>query len=133
MGRVPLEAPSKRLTSMIERVQNRRGTMSGKQGTHKSVPVTRANPRAHKGRPVRIQLEFDAARNTEIERLMELCDVRTKKELFSNALTFLNWGIRNVSSGRKVASISKKGRRNCIELEMPILDAAERNASNGQR
>ena len=76
----------------------------------------------------RVQIEMEAEKNREIEDLMDLCDVRTKKELFDNAISFLSWGIRAVAKGRTIASVEEDDPSKPPRVvHMPIFDAVVRN------
>lgn len=75
-----------------------------------------------------LQIELSDKRLREFDRLMTSCDLDTKKELFNNAVTLLNWAVGEVQAGRKVVSLDEeqKGYR---ELSMPVLEAARKTAS----
>lgn len=74
----------------------------------------------------RIQLELSEERVQELEELMRQLGVRTKKDLFNNALTLLEWASREKRSGRIIASILKEADdyREVKELVMPALNHA---------
>jgi hypothetical protein len=67
----------------------------------------------------RIQFELNSAQLEDLESMMRAGGVRTKKELFNNALTMLRWAIRQKENGRVVGSL--KG-NSFIELSTPLLD-----------
>jgi metal-responsive CopG/Arc/MetJ family transcriptional regulator len=56
----------------------------------------------------RIQLELPEEKVKELEELMENAGIKTKKELFNNALTLLEWAIKEKKTGRKIASINEE-------------------------
>jgi len=71
----------------------------------------------------RITFELEAVRVEEIERLMQLTGVRTKKEYFNNALALLKWAIKERCEGRQIASVDESN-RSVRELRMPALETA---------
>src|SRR5208282_347078 len=78
---------------------------------------------------VRLQLEFPDTMVKVIEDLMSLTGLRTKKELFNNALTLFKWAIEERRAGRQIASLD--GARGLYrELHMPALDSAGVTASS---
>ena len=70
----------------------------------------------------RIQFELSKDKVKELEDIMEESGIRTKKDLFNNALTLLEWAIRESKAGRVIASIDEKGKK-YKEILMPILAA----------
>jgi hypothetical protein len=77
------------------------------------------------GRLARFQFELPESKVSELERLMEVSGVTTKRELFNNALTLLEWAIRESQKHRIIASLDE-GEGTLRELQMPILSAARR-------
>ena len=73
---------------------------------------------------VRLQFEVDEGRLAEIDRLMKMAGVRTRKEFFNAALTFLRWAMLERRQGRVIASVDEN-QRVYKELEMPVLSAVE--------
>ncbi len=69
---------------------------------------------------VRIQLEVPEEQLQEIERLMTQLKLRTKKDLFNNALTLLRWAAEERRCGRAVGSIDS-AQGVIKELVMPAL------------
>ena len=76
---------------------------------------------------MRIQIELPEDNVNELKALMSEAHVDTYKELFSNALTLLNWAVREVKAGRSIASVNEEDMK-YKELVMPILQAAARSA-----
>jgi len=76
---------------------------------------------------MRIQLELPAEDVRELKALMTEANIDTYKDLFSNALTLLHWGVREVKSGRIIASVDEKEAK-YKELAMPILETLARGA-----
>jgi hypothetical protein len=71
-------------------------------------------------------------KNKDLEALMAEVGVRTKKDLFNNALTLLEWALRERKAGRVIASVDGPG-KNYKELLMPILEGASTGVSRGER
>ena len=76
----------------------------------------------------RIQFELSEDRNKELEALMEKTGIRTKKDLFNNALTLLEWAVKEKRSGRIIASVDE-GEKKFKEIVMPALE----NVTVGER
>ncbi len=70
---------------------------------------------------VRIQLELPEEQVHALDKLMEKINLRTRKDLFNNALTLLEWAVKEKSAGRTIASIDDESKR-VKELLMPILE-----------
>lgn len=75
---------------------------------------------------VRVQIDIAENRMRELEELMRVCDIATKKELFNNALTLFEWAVREVRKGNSIASVNEEEER-YRHLEMPVLS----NAASG--
>lgn len=99
----------------------------------KDVPMVLKNPVATKkgktlsilkSSPVkkqqRVQFDLNEQRLAELEKLMVMGGVGNRKELFNNALTLLEWAMKERSEGRSIASVSTDS-DSYRELEMPIL------------
>ncbi len=72
---------------------------------------------------VRIQLELEPERVNEIEKLMQLTGLRTKKDYFNNALTLFKWAISERSQGRQIASVDEANGK-LRDLRLPALETA---------
>ena len=48
---------------------------------------------------VRIQLELPEEQVQALDKLMEKINLRTRKDLFNNALTLLEWAVKEKSAG----------------------------------
>ena len=53
---------------------------------------------------------------------MAASGIKTKKEFFNNALTFLEWAIKEKKAGRTIASIDETA-HSYKEIVMPALSA----------
>jgi hypothetical protein len=80
---------------------------------------------------VRVQVDFSEERVAELEKLMRLCGLNTKKELLNNALTLFEWAVREVTKGRAVASIDETTDR-YRELHLPALQYAAHHGAEPQ-
>ena len=72
---------------------------------------------------VRVQIDFPEERIVELERLMKVCAIPTKKELLNNALSLFSWAVKEVGQQRKIASLDEASQQ-YRELQMPALQAA---------
>ena len=71
---------------------------------------------------VRFQLEFTNGTDDRIKDLMLITGLRSKTEIFNNALTLFNWAIEERRAGRQIASFDRwHGIRS--ELHLPALDS----------
>jgi hypothetical protein len=57
----------------------------------------------------------------ELDALMEITGSATRKELFNNALTLLEWAVKEKKQGRGIASIDDQEKK-LKELVMPALE-----------
>jgi len=69
---------------------------------------------------MRIQLEMNDERVKEIEKLMDERGIKTKKDLFNNALSLFEWAIMEIKSGKIIASVDEKQDK-YKQLIMPSL------------
>jgi hypothetical protein len=72
---------------------------------------------------MRIQLDLDDAGTEVLDRLKEATGSKTHKELFNNAITLLDWAVKQRQEGRIVASLDETS-ENYRELQMPALERA---------
>jgi hypothetical protein len=80
------------------------------------------------GKVIRFQFEIDQDHMNELESLMKLGGLKTKKELLNNALTLLKWAVKQTGRGSTIAAIDERD-GSYKELSMPLLDAI---AANGK-
>ena len=76
---------------------------------------------------VKIQFELPGARVKDLEALMSLTGITTRKDLFNNALSLLEWAIRESYLGNMIASVDEKNEK-FKQLVMPILSSAAKAA-----
>jgi hypothetical protein len=72
---------------------------------------------------MRVQFEITAEQSKKIEELMKKTGTTTKKDLLNDALSMLQWAVRQVSNGRVVGSIDEKD-NSYRELNTPTLEHA---------
>lgn len=77
---------------------------------------------------MRIQLELPEENVNELRALMAEADIRTYKELFSNALSLLHWAVKEVKNGRIIASMDE-GAMKYKELVIPALQTVAKPAA----
>jgi hypothetical protein len=73
-------------------------------------------------RVVRFQVEVTEEQSKSLDELARQVGLRTKKELFNNALTLFKWAVKERRKGRIICSVGSND--SIKELEMPVLDAA---------
>ena len=56
---------------------------------------------------VRIQFEMTREKAADLNRLMRLTAIRSRRELFDHALTFFDWGVSESMRGHLVAAIDE--------------------------
>ena len=69
---------------------------------------------------IRLQFELSEDKVRELEALMKRTGVKTKTDFINNALTLLEWVIKEREAGRKIASVDDE-QKSYRELVMPIL------------
>ena len=78
------------------------------------------------GKTTRINLEFKESRVAEIEKLMEVGGIVTRRELFDNALTLMKWSMKAKQSGKAIGAL---GDDNTFqEIVMPVLESAKESS-----
>jgi hypothetical protein len=70
--------------------------------------------------PVRIQFELSQEGAKELDDLLRITGVRTKKDLVNNALTLLKWAVKETRNGNMIAAVDDK-KQTYKELAMPVL------------
>lgn len=76
---------------------------------------------------VRMQFDLPENRMDELDKLMERCDISTRKELFSYALSMLEWAVSESELGHDIAAIDRD-KKQFFSLRMPVLNAAKRHS-----
>jgi hypothetical protein len=84
------------------------------------------------GSVMRVQLDLDQPGVGLLEELKEKTGGKTYKEVFNNAITLLDWAVRQRQEGRVVASLDETN-MNYKELQMPALEVAARQATVAAR
>lgn len=81
---------------------------------------------------VRIQLDLNPQEIETLNRLMVVCGIETRKDLFNNALTLFEWAVEEVRQGRAIGSF-ERGTREFTVLNMPAFSRAAKQAGTGER
>ena len=76
---------------------------------------------------MRIQLDLDDAGVELLDELKEATGLKTHKELFNTAITFLEWAVKQREQGRIIASMDE-GDKNYKEIVIPALEYAAKQA-----
>jgi metal-responsive CopG/Arc/MetJ family transcriptional regulator len=71
---------------------------------------------------VRIQFDLPKSRVDDLDRIARAAGITTRKELFNNAVTLLDWAIKQREAGKTIGVAGEEGRLE-KELSMPILDS----------
>lgn len=80
----------------------------------------------------RLQIDLSSDQMEALHSLMSDCGLSTRKDLFNNAMTLLEWAVEQVKEGNVVASLNPS-KDHYIELRMPALSHAARWARNDSR
>lgn len=75
------------------------------------------------------RVQIDLA-NREVERMnwiMAVCEMESRKDLFNNSITLLEWAVNEIREGRKIGSFDDD-KQERYTLSMPILSNAARSA-----
>jgi len=73
----------------------------------------------------RVQFDLPASKIAQLEELMEETDSETRRELFNNALTLLQWAIEQRQEGYEIASYHREHKDLHI-VKMPALNHVTR-------
>jgi hypothetical protein len=76
----------------------------------------------------RLQLELTEERMKYFDKLVVECGLRTRKDLFDNALTLLDWALEEIRNGNKIACVNQNDKRMEL-LRMPIFDHVKQHAA----
>ena len=100
--------------------------MGGSHASQFAQSEAESNPGAE---TTRVQLVLPAERVRMLDQLAAEAGLATRKDLFNNALTLLNWAVREVRRGRVIASVDETTQR-FTELHIPMLDAVAAGAGD---
>jgi hypothetical protein len=89
----------------------------------------KANIRKNTGEKMRIQFELTDEKAKELDEFMSVLGVTTKKDLFENALSLLEWATKEIINNpdRVIGSIDEKTDR-YKELQMSVFSNARSHA-----
>ena len=68
----------------------------------------------------RVQFDISVEMVKELDLHQSEIGVNTRKELFNNALTLLQWAVRQIKAGKIVGSVNEQS-DSYSELQMPIF------------
>jgi hypothetical protein len=77
----------------------------------------------------RIQFDVIRERLAELNQLMSFCDLKTRKDLFDNAMTLFEWAVHEVRAGKEIASYNRNTEHVEV-IRLPVLDNAARRAKS---
>lgn len=75
---------------------------------------------------MKISLEVDEKMAEKIDNLKDTCGLSNKKALMNNALTLLEWAVREKKEGKDIASV-KSDNGIVSKLVMPALEHPKEN------
>jgi hypothetical protein len=76
---------------------------------------------------LRIQFEMSTERVSELDHLMRAAGIRTRRELFENALTLFEWAIAESGRGHLITALDEAAGR-YRPILMPALETARRSS-----
>jgi Putative peptidoglycan binding domain len=74
-----------------------------------------------------LHLELSASNDDLVEKLGEICDLKTKKDIVENALMLLGWAASEAAKGLSIAAVDEK-RSVYREVQTPALQNARLTA-----
>jgi len=80
----------------------------------------------------RLQLDLSETSDALIEKLMPLCDLKTKKDVVENALMLLGWAATEASQGRSISAVDET-RKVYKEISTPALEGAKSHPARQER
>jgi len=75
----------------------------------------------------RLQLELSESHERLLNKLMDVCDLSTKKDVVENALLLLGWAAEKSAQGLSIAAVDEK-RKIYKEVQTPALEGARTSA-----
>jgi hypothetical protein len=80
----------------------------------------------------RVQFDLAPQRISELDELIVLCDLKTRKDLFDNAMTLFEWAVHEVMSGNEVSSYNRS--TDHVEvIRLPVLENAARKSKSHRK
>jgi hypothetical protein len=79
----------------------------------------------------RVQFDVLPERLAEMDQLMAFCDIRTRKDLFDQAMTLFDWAVHEMRNGNEIASYNRR-KDNVEVVRLPVLENAARRAKSHQ-
>ncbi|MGD9364272.1 MAG: hypothetical protein PVH87_01135 [Desulfobacteraceae bacterium] len=78
------------------------------------------------GKNARINLELKKNKIAEIEKLMKIGQIATRKELFENAITLMKWSMKAKQDGKAIGFLGENSTFH--EIVMPVLENAKESS-----
>jgi hypothetical protein len=75
----------------------------------------------------RVQIDLSPHEVERMNWMMDVCGIESRKDLFNNALTLLEWTVEEVAQDRKIASFDDATKERSI-LSMPFFKTAAARA-----
>ena len=72
---------------------------------------------------IRVVLDFDPNHMERLTQIMEMCNIKSTKDIINVALSLFEWSVYEAKSGRAIASVDMSTRR-FNEAVMPALTDA---------
>ncbi len=76
----------------------------------------------------RLQLDLSETHDELVKTLMEVCDLRTKKDVVENALMLLGWAAKESQRGLTIAAVDEQ-HETYKEIQTPALLGARRTGA----
>jgi hypothetical protein len=73
----------------------------------------------------RLQLDLSDTHNDLVVKLMDICDLQTKKDVVENALMLLAWAAKEAQRGLMIAAVDEE-HKFYKEIQTPALLGAQR-------
>ena len=81
---------------------------------------------------VRVQFDMTEERLQELQELMVRCGIETRKDLFNNALSLMEWVVQERATGRAIAAIDEESGK-YKEVQMPFFRRLDKEAEGHSR
>jgi hypothetical protein len=77
--------------------------------------------------PNHLHLDLSDTNDLLVKKLMDICDLKTKKDVVENALLLLGWASTEAAKGLSIASVDEE-RKVYREVQTPALQNAQMRA-----
>jgi hypothetical protein len=79
--------------------------------------------------PNHLHLDLSDTHDLLVRKLMDICDLKTKKDVVENALLLLGWAATDAAKGLSIASVDEE-RKVYREVQTPALQNAQMKAEH---